>query len=144
MRDRCPELEPLVQQWHGRTTRHVATGSGGASKGVEQHDGLDQGCPLNPALFAICFAPALSSLQESLRQLDLRFKAWAYLDDVCLTVPKAHLDGAIVTASRCFATLGLELNEGKTKVWCPGGMFAMLDQKFHGKALGNSRAWGAP
>ena len=42
VREACPELEPLVKQWYGRTTHHVATGSGGSSRVVEQHDGVDQ------------------------------------------------------------------------------------------------------
>ena len=126
VRERCPELEGLVVQWYGRATVHSAAGAGGVSHLVEQQEGLDQGCPLSPALFSIGLAPELCALRDFLRTLDPRCKAWAYLDDAYLTVPKAHLHRALEAASALFAGLGLELNTSKTKVWCPDGQVTAL------------------
>ena len=70
-----------------------------------------------------CLPSALRPLYKLLRQHDARRNVWTYLGDVYLTVPNANLNHATDTASRCFAALGLEPSEGKTKLWCPDGQF---------------------
>ena len=126
VRQRCPELESLVAQWYGRVTVHAAAGAGGASRKAEQQEGLDQGCPLSPALFSIGIGSELCAFRDYLRALDPRCKVWAYLDDAYFTVPKALLHQALAMATTLFSQLGLELNVAKTKVWCPDGRAASL------------------
>ena len=118
----CPELEPLFQQWYARRTLHVAAGGASESRVITQTDGLDQGCPLSPAFFCIGLAPTLLTFRDSLQQLDSRCRVWAYLDDVYFSVPKALLEQAMTAARRAFGEAGLELNDTKTKLWCPGGV----------------------
>ncbi|CAK0858984.1 unnamed protein product [Prorocentrum cordatum] len=80
VRERCPDLEGLVVQWYSRATVHSAAEAGEVSHLVEQQEGLDQRCPISPALFSIALAPELYALRDFLRTLDLaarRGLTWA-------------------------------------------------------------------
>ena len=50
----APELYSLVHTWIDGSANHVAQGGAGEDAcTVEQHVGLDLGCPLSPALYGI-------------------------------------------------------------------------------------------
>ncbi|CAK0863374.1 unnamed protein product [Prorocentrum cordatum] len=121
LRARCPDMEPLARQWYDRPTTHVASGGGNAAKLVQQLHGLDQGCPLSPALFAIAVALALEGLRDFARQRSADSWVYAYLDDVYLVVPRLHLRSVLAEARRLFSELGLHLREPKTRLWFPAG-----------------------
>eukprot|EP00969_Alexandrium_andersonii_P308687 13643944-Alexandrium_andersonii.AAC.1 len=118
---RCPELVDLFACWYERSTTHVVAGTGGAARLATQTDGLDQGCPLSPAFFAIGEADQLVALQGWLRGLGGRCRVWAHLDDVYFSCPKQSLDVALAKLGEIFGPAGLELNNAKTRVWCPDG-----------------------
>ena len=118
---RCPALADLFVSWYERTTKHVVSGGVGAARVVQQADGLDQGCPLSPAFFAIGEADQLSALRAWVRGLDPRCCVWSYLDDLYFSCPKGCVGQALAKVHELFGPLGLELNPGKTRVWCPDG-----------------------
>eukprot|EP00973_Karenia_brevis_P039702 5480888-Karenia_brevis.AAC.1 len=121
LRSRCPDLEALARQWYDREGKHVASGLGRDAKLVSQVLGLDEGCPLSPAFFAIAMAPALDDLRGELRTLSAETWVYAYLDDVYLVVPRRHLGAAMLRAQTVLGELGLALNPTKTKIWFPSG-----------------------
>lgn len=101
---------------------------------IQSAEGVQQGDPLGPALFAIAMS---SSLREIHRRLTacavgggaegpapagrpLRFVLVAYLDDISLVAPARLIRAALhhvplVLRRSC----GLEINQAKTQVWPP-------------------------
>ena len=67
VRKHCPSLEPVAQAWYGGASRHAVRG-GGETLHVDQHQGLDQGCPLSPALFSLTLRDPLDALAGKLRE----------------------------------------------------------------------------
>ena len=87
---------------------------------IEQLHGLDQGCPLSPAFFAITLAPGLDDIARYAQSLDAQSWVYAYLDDIYLVLPRAFVPQVLARTKAMLSQLGLELNEHKTKVWFPG------------------------
>ena len=121
---RCPDLAALFASWYERSTKHVVAGAGSPARVVEQEDGLDQGCPMSPAFFALGIADQLVALLARLRAVDSRCRIWSFLDDIYFTCPKLQLKEALQCVHELFQPLGLELNVLKTKLWCPDGALA--------------------
>ena len=81
----CPDLFALVGSWISGSGCHVAHGGGDdASRLIDQHVGLDQGCPLSPALYAIVKRSILEMVELGLQGVDVGAKVLAYLDDTYL------------------------------------------------------------
>ena len=118
---RCPPLLQLAQQWYRRRSVHVARGQGDPSAFVSQDVGLDQGCPLSPALFAITLAGPLEALSAWLRGRDPLTGAYAYLDDVYLVVPLTLVRETLQQAAALVGALGLDFHEDEARVWFPQG-----------------------
>ena len=86
-------------------------------EGFTSHDGILQGCPLSPAVFALAVAPALARVAAALRELDQAALVFAYLDDVVIHVDAQHAEAASALLAAEFGPLGLTLHADKTAVW---------------------------
>jgi hypothetical protein len=94
VRARAPALLPTVTAWLGRATTHTFWDSAGKGLPVHATTGVDQGCPLSPALFAIGIADALEVIHTRLLQLDGGARLFSYLDDIMVVVPANLADAA--------------------------------------------------
>ena len=125
VRKHCPSLEPVAQAWYGGASRHAVRG-GGETLHVDQHQGLDQGCPLSPALFSLTLRDPLDALAEQLRaQGDPEPRIWAYLDDIYVQVAPEHGAAMEQWLEQQLGSYGLRLNRAKTQVWSPRGEMAL-------------------
>ena len=84
-------------------------------------DGLDQGDPLAPIIFALGLAPHLNALESRLRDMASaqgldpnRVHILAYLDDISIIVPPTMAVEALEAASVAFLAFGLSLRLQKT------------------------------
>lgn len=81
---RLPDLAVVVNSWLGQSTCPMYwRAEGGTGGAVEASTGVDQGCPLSPALFAIGIADEEDEEKAAGRgnrslcpQLGLRFPPW--------------------------------------------------------------------
>ena len=98
---------------------------------VRAERGVDQGCPLSPALFALAVGPALGRLASALRRLDSDALVFAYLDDVVVHIAAQHAEeaaGETLTGER----VGQEIAHGAgVQDHDPGIRFA--DRRSHGR-----------
>ena len=90
-----------------------------ATKGkpVESTKGVDQGCPLSPALFAIGVAEALERIHSKLAALSPEAQVFSYLDDVVVLVPGASAEEAVRVVKAELEGVGLTVNADKTAAW---------------------------
>ena len=82
-------------------------------------EGLIQGDPLSPLLFALALQPVLVSVQESMTQTSARARIFAYLDDVFIIGPPAAVQAAFQLFSTMAPSIGLKINPSKSKVLSP-------------------------
>ena len=64
---RCPHLSPIAQTILADGTIHWWFGEHSVAAAIHAQRGVDQGCPFNPALFAILIADALDAVRTTLR-----------------------------------------------------------------------------
>ena len=77
--------------------------------------------PLSPAMYAIAVREALGAMEETVRADDSEANVVAYLGDTYLMgTEQAARVGTKAFAAE-LASLGLDVNVRKTKVWLPGG-----------------------
>ena len=112
---RLPALSRVAQTLLPPSTFHYWHGEAPDAETVQAERGVDQGCPLSPALFAI----AIAAFLEELRGAAPGAAVFAYLDDVYLVVAPEHAVAACDAAEALAAPLGLRLNRGKCAVWAP-------------------------
>ncbi len=142
---RAPRLLPTANAWLTRPTTHLFWNSHGAAMPVAAKTGVDQGCPLSPALFAIGIADALGQANARLLQLHASARLSSYLD-VVVVVPAHLADQAHDVVCEEMARAGLTLNRDKTKAWTPSRATALPNRLEHLRAdsltvLGNTVAW---
>ena len=116
----APDLLPAVQAWLDQASmRMVPDADTGETRWVLQQAGLDQGCPLSPALYALTVAPALAKVQEAMRTHYSDALVLAFLDDTYLAGSAASVVTGMANFRTVMAELGLRVNDSKTKVWSP-------------------------
>ena len=117
VQQRAPGLMPTVMAWLSQRTTHFYWGEGRTASPIHASRGVDQGCPLSPALFAIGIADALEYIQSSLVALALSSRVFSYLDDIIVVVPAAVGESALDAVVRNLEGVGLTVNAGKTAAW---------------------------
>jgi len=125
VRGRFPALGAFVATLCPELTSHWWFASDGCGRRIRSVRGVDQGCPLSPAFFAIAIAPALEQLRTQLRGQDPDAYVLSFLDDIYVVIDHGEVARTLETVQQLFQPLGLELHEGKTRVWSPRG-FAPL------------------
>ncbi len=125
VRGRLPALGAIAATLCPELTSHWWFASDGCGRRIRSVRGVDQGCPLSPALFAIAIAPALEELRTQLRRQDSGAFVLSFLDDIYVVIDPSEVSRTLETARQLFQPIGLELHAGKTRVWSPRG-FAPL------------------
>ena len=116
---RAPALDSVAATLCPVRTEHVWFDAEGRGRRVPAVRGVDQGCPLSPALFAIGVAPVLETLRSELRTRDGNAHVLSYLDDIHIVIAPQFAEAAVQRARELFVPLGLQLHDGKQKVWSP-------------------------
>ncbi len=119
VQERAPGLLPVARVLCGAESRHWWYDAYGHGKRISATRGVDQGCPLSPALFAIGLAPALDLLRAALRALDPDAYVFSYLDDIHVVVDPQHVKEVFALVEEHFTPLGLSLNASKSEAWRP-------------------------
>ena len=115
---RLPALGVVVNSWLGAPTSHTFWQSNGETgEAIDASAGVDQGCPLSPALFAIGLADALDNINTRLGSLTASCRVFSYLDDIVIAVPSEHAFAASKIAVEELNKAGLVVNEDKTAAW---------------------------
>jgi hypothetical protein len=106
-----PDLLPWVQWCYGSDTNLFF-----GDKVLSSSEGVQQGDPLGPALFALTIVDLINSLE----QFGLDANLW-YLDDGVLAGDEERVAAAYAHLSEGLRALGLEINVAKTEVVRFGG-----------------------
>ena len=129
-----PEIAPCATMFSQRRSLYLYWDAKGECHWLYSTDGIDQGDPLAPLLFALGFKPHLEQLESDLRRLAVergldpsRIHLLAYLDDVTILVPPEMASEALAAAAAAFQRFGLQLRPDKTQAWslrapCPEGL----------------------
>ena len=125
---RAPALLGVANAWLARETTHTYWPHDGAALEVRAQAGVDQGCPLSPAFFAIGIADALSRADARLTHLHPSARIFSYLDDVVVVVPAGLADRACEIVEEELTAAGLTLNRDKTQAWTPARGTALPQQ----------------
>ncbi len=124
VRSRIPALATIAATLCPEETSHYWFGADDCSRRIRAVRGVDQGCPLSAALFAIAIASPLEELQAELRKVDPNAVCISYLDDIYIVIKSDEVDTAIKAVHKLFPPIGLVLND-KTEVWTPRGFTAL-------------------
>ena len=116
---RTPELGPTAAAWYKSPAVHNWWDRDGTHYEIRAERGVDQGCPLSPAVFSMALAQQLDDIQSAVQALDSHARVLAYLDDIYIVVSEDHCAQALGIAQRSLVGLGLDLNLTKTHVWSP-------------------------
>jgi len=146
---RLPAMTEVVRVLLGQPTTHLWWDGGVEGKPVRATKGVDQGCPLSPALFAIGLAGALDHISSRLHELDASARLFSYLDDVMVTVPAHLADQALAVVAEELQRAGLEINQSKTAIWTRDPSVALPDsvqmlKKPYLRCLGATAPWLDP
>jgi len=121
VRSRFPELAVLADTLCPEETHHYWFGADECSRRIRAVRGVDQGCPMSAALFAIAIASPLEELQAELRAVDPNAVVLSYLDDIYIVIKPDEVDTALKAARTLFLPVGVVLNDQKTQAWTPRG-----------------------
>ena len=114
------EVSPVAEVWLRREIVHTIANGRNEGSSAKQIRGLDQGCPLSPAFYAIGIKDALDNTEKAMKEVDRESYILALLDDTYMMgTPEAALVG-YTTYKRELGRIGLVLNEPKTKLLIPG------------------------
>lgn len=125
LQERVPDIADALKTWYSGPVEHLWRDSAGKFFKVLSDRGVDQGCPLAAAAFAVAQRTVLEPFLTTLRGHDALAKLYSYLDDTYLVVCSAHAHQALQGLQDALATLGLSLNHTKTQAWSPAGATAL-------------------
>ena len=117
---RCPTLAATAHQWYTRRAQHLWRDEHGRPHWIQAAEGVDPGCGLGAALFAIGTAEMNEELLTMTRQATPTAAVMAILDDVHVMVPTAMVDTVRVIAERIWQANGMELHRDKTAAYTEG------------------------
>jgi hypothetical protein len=86
---------------------------------VSVAEGVIQGDPISPLLFALALQPALVAAQAALQEQDLQANIFSYLDDICMVAPTEAVATTAQSLESSLAAIKLRLNSAKTQVFSP-------------------------
>ena len=84
VQSRAPCLVPIVSRWLCQPTTHFYWGEERKGQPIVATKGVDQGCPLSPALFATGLAESLERIQSHLAAKSPTCRVFSYLDELFL------------------------------------------------------------
>ena len=120
----APEVLPCAELFCRRTSQYLFWDGAGECHRLTATNGVDQGDPLAPLLFACGLSPSLQRLEEQLQDLaEARglardsARVLAFLDDVALLLPPEIADQALPLSHATLREFGLELALAKTQAW---------------------------
>ena len=118
-------LLPFVRQAYGSATSYSWQDADGQRHRIHQQEGGEQVDPLMPMLLCLAIHNALAEVKNHLVEGEHLF---AFLDDIyVLCSPERTTTIYKLLADRMEAIAGIQLHEGKTRVWnragvCPDGV----------------------
>ena len=112
----CP-FAPVAAAWLCLPTCHLFWGDNAEGLPVRATKGVDQRCPLSPALFAIGLAASLERIKAQLVGVSPSCRVFSYLDDVMVVIPAAFAETALNAVVTELEGVGLTVNADKTAVW---------------------------
>ncbi len=120
----APELLPCAELFCARESQYYFWDGAGRCHTLRATDGVDQGDPLAPLLFASGLRPHLQKLEEELPDLarvrglsPRRVRVFAFLDDLAVLAPPELAGEVLPAARRLLGAFGLELRTEKTQAW---------------------------
>ena len=120
----APERLPCAELFCRRESRYLFWDGAGECHRLTATNGVDQGDPLAPLLFACGLSPSLRRLEEQLQDAAAArglprssARVLAFLNDVALLVPPELAELAQSLAKAALHDYGLELSEAKTQAW---------------------------
>ena len=139
---RAPGLAWIVCKWLVHPTTHLFWGEGRKGLPLVATSGVDQGCPLSPALFAIALAAPLQRVLDQLQILSPTCRVFSYLDDIYAVVPCEVAERAAAAVVAELQGCGLTVNADKTSVWTADPR-APLPQSLQGLRVDRCQVLGA-
>ena len=116
LRQSFPELYNYASQMYGGFNSLVFM-EGGTAVAISSEEGIHQGDPLGPALFATAIHPILRDLQERFQEIHIL----AYLDDVFLLGHPDKTLEAFQNLKDMFLSGSLSVSDSKCEIFSPSG-----------------------
>jgi len=89
-------------------------------------EGVKQGDATSSLFFCLGVDVALGLIQHTLATVGIQAEIYMYMDDLTICVEHSQANAAANAAIRAFSTIGLHINEAKSKILCDvGGPFAL-------------------
>lgn len=114
------ELATFVDSVYGGSASLAVRAPDGSTQWVSRREGLAQGCPLSPSLFALATLSALKRAATAMQGSEREgpdFAPLAYLDDVTFIGPQDRVMRAIPEYVKAVEEVGLRVNNSKTVIW---------------------------
>jgi len=113
--EHVPELVPFARAMYGHPSQYHWWDDLGQHHQIPQGEGVEQGDPLAPALYALGQHHALAQAATHLRDGELLA---AYLDDIYIVCPPERAADLYTALTRSIAAhAGVAANQGKTRVY---------------------------
>ena len=119
LRDTVPSLLPVARAMYARTSTYLWWDDAGRRHEIAQAEGVEQGDPLAPGLYALGQHDSLVAASTALRAGEYLA---AFLDDLyVVTVPERAAPLLRVVTGEVERGAGVEANLGKTRVYNAAG-----------------------
>ena len=116
---RLRKLLPFMCKTHATPSCYKSVDVEGHTHEIWQHEGGEQGDPLKPLLFSLAIHNALAEVKGQMQDGEFVF---AFLDDVyIISSPARTRTINILVQDRLHTMAGIQLHQGKTRVWIGEG-----------------------